>query len=337
MSNKLKLWSRLLVVFVILLLMITFETTATVEAEEMEEYVLVGAFLEHPVFRMLVREFTIVGEEMGVRTTIAGPPDWNLDLMREAMEQVVALKPDGIIIFGFDETFTPLIDKAMDAGIPVATIDSDLPNSKRICFVGSDWVAIGQELAKGIINATGAKGEIGCSINLGQTNMQTAIESFKVEIAKNPDMKIVSIQDDKSIIEEANNAAAFMLQAYPNLAGIVGFDGSSGGGICPAVKEAGKAGIVKVSIIDSLADHLLFLKEGTAQFVLGQKHGVFATNALKMLYEVNHSSVFFTSDDRSIGLYPIPEVMYTGFLEITPENIDLFIEAMEKDEALANQ
>ena len=330
MSNKLKLWSRLLVVFVILLLMITFETTATVEAEEMEEYVLVGAFLEHPVFRMLVREFTIVGEEMGVRTTIAGPPDWNLDLMREAMEQTIASKPDGIIIFGFDETFTPLINKAMDAGIPVAVIDSDLPNSKRICFVGSDWAMIGKELAKGIINATGAKGEIGCSINLGQTNMQMAIESFKVEIAKNPDMKIVSIQDDKSIIEEANKAAAFMMQAFPDLAGIVGFDGSSGGGICPAVREAGKAGIVKVSIIDMLADHLTFLKDGTAQFVLGQEHGIFATIALKMLYEVNNSNVHFTSDDRGLGIYPIPEVLYTGFLEITPENVDLFIKAMEE-------
>ena len=31
-------------------------------------------------------------------------------------------------------------------------------------------------------------------------------------------MKIVSIQDDKSIIEEANKAAAFMMQAYPDLA-----------------------------------------------------------------------------------------------------------------------
>ena len=313
----------------------TTAAAETTKAAAEEEYVLVGAFLAHPVFRMQVREFLAVGKEMGVKATIVGPTDYNLSLMMEAFEQAIATKPAGIIVPGFDKSLIPVIDKAVDAGIPVGVIDADLPTSKRIFFVGSDWAEIGRKLANGLIKETGGKGKVGVICNFPQPNQQIALASFKEEIAKYPEMEVVSVQNDESSVELANKAAIFIMQANPDLAGLAGFDGSAGSGIGPAVKEAGKAGTVKVSIIDILADNLKFLKEGTAQYVLGQKHGVFATNALKMLYEINHSDVFFTSDDRSINIYPIPEVMYTGYLEVTPENIDMFLEAQQKEADIA--
>ena len=41
--------------------------------------------------------------------------------------------------------------------------------------------------------------------------------------------------------------------------------------ICPAVREAGRSGDIKVVINDILPAHMECLKEGTAQYIVGQK------------------------------------------------------------------
>jgi ABC-type sugar transport system substrate-binding protein len=57
--------------------------------------------------------------------------------MINAFEQAIAEKPDGIITFGAEGVLQPVIDKAVDAGIPVVTVDGDVSASKRIFFVGT--------------------------------------------------------------------------------------------------------------------------------------------------------------------------------------------------------
>lgn len=50
---------------------------------------------------------------------------------------------DGIILQGENERMIPLIDEAWDAQIPVLTIASDLPDSRRIGYVGANNYRVG--------------------------------------------------------------------------------------------------------------------------------------------------------------------------------------------------
>lgn len=63
----------------------------------------------------------------------------------ELVDMAVAAKVDGIIVqVNNEEKMTEKINKASDAGIPVMTIRSDAPSSKRVCFVSGNDYAIGE-------------------------------------------------------------------------------------------------------------------------------------------------------------------------------------------------
>lgn len=71
--------------------------------------------------------------------------------MEEAMEVAIYQGVDGILLRPGDEQVTqPLIDKAIQAGIPVITMQKDVPTSLRQGFVGINEYFMGQEYGKRI-------------------------------------------------------------------------------------------------------------------------------------------------------------------------------------------
>ena len=65
------------------------------------------------------------GQELGVKTKFVGPVDYDMTAMINTFEQIIAEKPAGILVVGFDPALKPSIDKAIDAGIPVVTLDAE--------------------------------------------------------------------------------------------------------------------------------------------------------------------------------------------------------------------
>ncbi len=301
--------------------------TATVWAEE--EYILVGINTSGWIFAPDIQSFHATGKSLGVKTTVVGPNDINLDTFLEAFEQAIEQRPAGMVVIAWAPPVGALIDKAMAAGIPVVTFDSDLPNSQRICFVGSDWNALGKKLAEALVKELNGKGKVAMIGLVGLPNMHTAFQGFQEYMAGYPDITVLGVQDDKGSQEEGARVTAQLLQAHPDLAGIAGFDAIAGDGICTALKDAGLTGKVKVVMNDISPAHLRFLQEDAAQFVLGQKRELFTHYALRVLYDINHpegvNNIKFTSDDRQINIFPVPDQIFTGFLSVTKENLPLFM------------
>ncbi|MBP5608905.1 MAG: substrate-binding domain-containing protein, partial [Lachnospiraceae bacterium] len=76
----------------------------------------------------------------------------------ELMEMAVSSKVDGIMVLGSEEEeMTALIDRSADMGIPVVTMYSDSPGSKRCSFVGVSAFNIGREYGRQIISARNEK------------------------------------------------------------------------------------------------------------------------------------------------------------------------------------
>jgi ribose transport system substrate-binding protein len=262
---------------------------------------------------------------------IVGPTEMNLVAEAQAMEAAIAKKPDGFMVICWDaKTMTPPINKAMDAGIPVVTIDADAPDSKRLSYVGTDWYTLGQELGNALAKEIGGKGKVAMLGLVGADNMETAFRGFTDVMAKYPDVKIVAKEHDNSNKAEAARIATALMQKYPDLAGFSGFDSESGPGIARAVKEAGKAGKVKVVGNDLNADQIAYLKDGTEQFVLGQKRVFFGYWGVMTLYLHLKSSLKFTDSDAAIGVENIPPRVVTGFLRATKDGVDAYKAAFDK-------
>lgn len=74
----------------------------------------------------------------------------------QLMKKMEYMKVDGIITMGDpnNEELNNEIARLSEEGIPVALIDSDSPQSKRACYIGSDNYAIGQQAAKVLAEKT---------------------------------------------------------------------------------------------------------------------------------------------------------------------------------------
>lgn len=64
-------------------------------------------------------------------------------------EQAINMRFDGIITMALNpESFTPVINRADQEGIPVVLLDGDAPNSKRLSFFGSNNYEAGLTVAR---------------------------------------------------------------------------------------------------------------------------------------------------------------------------------------------
>ncbi len=272
----------------------------------------------------------VIAEELGVTVRKAGPQKIDLPAFVAAIEQEIVKKPAGMMVVGWDPSLQVGIDKAIDAGIPVVTVDADVPASKRLCFVGTDWYELGVEQAKAVSKSIGDKKGKAALIGLPAADNTVLAARGYTETLKTlcPNVEVISqVFDSQSNPSKVAEAAANLISSNPDLIAIGGFDSASGPGIATAIKEANKVGQIFGTCVDAEAEHLQGVKEGALTAAVGQKRHFFTYYGVKMLYDYNHSKIQFTKDDRKAGISNIPSSISTGFIVATKDNVDLLIEA----------
>jgi ribose transport system substrate-binding protein len=261
----------------------------------------------------------------GAKAHFTGPTNADPSAQAAQLDQVIATKPAGIMLFPADaDALTPGIDRAVDAGIPVITLISRAPKSKAICHIGIDGVQDGMVGASILAKAIGGKGEVLIG-TFPSPNLLDRVKGYQQYFAQNaPDIKVRDVINDKADPAYAPQAYGSALAAYPNVVGIGGTDGDSGLGAAQAVKEAGKTGQVKVVAQDRNDNMLPLIKQGVIAGSVAQKSWDEAWLACWMLYWLNHNAWTPVPDWRSAGINPLPEVITTGIWPIGPGNVDQF-------------
>jgi ABC-type sugar transport system substrate-binding protein len=91
--------------------------------------------LTNPVSVPLRKGAEDAAKELGFDLKIVGPNPATAQEQINTLQNVQTQKPDGIVILPVDTgALTPAIDRAVAAGIPVATTELDAPKSKRSFF-----------------------------------------------------------------------------------------------------------------------------------------------------------------------------------------------------------
>ena len=294
-----------------------------------EEYVWLSANANLPLFTAHDHPaLRLVGEELGVKVTIAGPNSIDIPSFVAAIEQTTARKPSGMMVVGWDPSaLVAPINKAIESGIPVVCVDADVPASKRMAFIGTDWYDLGIRQAEAMVKAAaGRKGKVALLGLIEQQIDQDAFAGFR-SVAEKAGLVCLEPQQDKGNQVEATRVAAAILQAHPDLVGMAGFDSESGPGMGQAIKEAGKTGKIIATCVEAEEQHLRLIKEGVLTAGIGQKRGLFTYMGVKALFEINHSPLKFTADDKKAGVVPVPINYNTGTYTVTRENVNLFLKA----------
>lgn len=292
-----------------------------------EEYIYVSAMGNLEFFNAHKYGWKWAGEALGVKTTYIGPPDADVNAQVAAFDQAIAKKPAGIVVFAFDPVITPEINKAWEAGIPVVTILGDMPDSKRIAYVGSYQYDLGFVGGTKLAEALGGKGEVAILTLPGVQMFDDREQGFRAAFKAYPDIQVVQVGDTKADTVTAVNVAKDILQRFPDLAAFVGTDSTAGIGAATAVKEVGLVGKVKTVAMDRNSDVLQAIQDGTLTGTVAQDDAAMAFWALVVLYNYNHHQAPLTVDNAKAGILTGPTMVYTNVNYIDKSNIQYFLDA----------
>jgi ribose transport system substrate-binding protein len=268
----------------------------------------------------------LAGKALGVRTEYVGPAEYDMPAMITAFEQAMAKKGiKGIVVVGFEPALVPIINKAIDSGIPVVTVDADLPDSKRVAFVGTGNYRAGFEGGTKLAELIGGKGKVALMTKVGQSNLEERIQGYKDALAKRPDMSLVQIVDTQSDAVIAAQVATAVLRKNPDLKGIGCVEAAGGMGAATAVKEAGLAGKVKIVSMDRGNDVLQQIGNGVISATVAQRTALMPFYAVQILYNLANQDVPITEDNAKAQVSASPSTIDTGVIIVDKSNYKYFL------------
>lgn len=239
---------------------------------------------------------------------------------KEILESAITQRVDGIAISALNGDFlTETINKAVDAGIPVVTWDSDAPKSKRVAFYGVDDLASGRIMGEEAVRLLNGKGKVAIITSYGATNLQRRLDGIKESLAKAPGIEIVEVFDIKEDSVRCAELMATGTKRYPDLAAWL----STGGWPIFTRNATSVVDPAKTKVIsfDTIQPGLDLLREGKVTVLVGQKYFGWGSEAVKLLYDIKQ------------GKNPPATIIDSGVDIVTKENVEDYAAKWKKMES----
>src|SRR5712664_3572965 len=184
--------------FLILLVAAIIVACAKPYHEENERYVFVATNINLPYWQEAQAGFLDSARALGVKGELVGPTGYAPNAELGVFRQIVEEHPAGICLSAArPEIFLEYIDKAVAEGIPVICVDSDVPRSKRVLYVGTDNFKAGRESLKQMAALVQHKGSIAVISITGQRNLDDRVAGVADALANFPALKLTKILDDQ--------------------------------------------------------------------------------------------------------------------------------------------
>jgi ribose transport system substrate-binding protein len=203
---------------------------------------------------------------------------------------------------------TNVIKKAVDAKIPVITIDSGVKSDLPATLVATDNIAGAKAAAKELARLIGNEGEVGLMPFVpGAATSELREQGFKEGLEELPNLRLVATLYSQSDVAKGMNVTQDMMTANPNLKGLFAASEPGAIGAAQAIKAAGKAGQVKLVAFDGSDEEIEMLKNGTIQALVVQ-------NPFQMGYKGVKAAI------DAINGKPIEKRIDTGVTVVTMDN-----------------
>src|SRR5947209_18930052 len=177
---------------------ITMTGCASSPHEPTEKYILVAANTKLPYWQSALAGLNHAASEMKVKAELYGPDTYDTKAEHDEFQRAVAQKPAGILISAADANLmTPDINAALAQGIPVLTMDSDAPESKRLFFIGTDNYHAGTLGGKLVSKLLNNKGNVVIFTIPSQPNLKDRLHGYQDAFADQTGVKVTQVVDMK--------------------------------------------------------------------------------------------------------------------------------------------
>lgn len=254
-------------------------------------------------------------KELGVSFEFRTPSQATATEQKTILEDLAAKGVSGVAISPIDPTNqTDAINRASE-NMNVLCTDSDAPESKRLCYIGTDNYSsgkiAGEQLKKVIPNG----GKVWACV--GTMDAQNAKDRYRglEDAIKGSNIKLLGVLTDNVDRTKAKANVEDALVKNKDLAAFVGLWSYNGPAIADAVKAANKQGKVKIVCFDEEDATLQAVKDKVIQVTIVQKPFEFGYQSVRVL------TALAKKEDAGI---PENKIIDTGVRVIDNSNVDAF-------------
>jgi ribose transport system substrate-binding protein len=294
-----------------------------------EQYYLIATNTAVPYWKTAAEGFAAAGAEYGVSVDTRGPAGLNPQAEVEEFRAMVARKPAGILVsVANSKLMAPEIDAAIAAGIPVITIDSDSPESKRLYFIGTNNREAGRLGGRRMAAQLNGKGNVVFFTNPGQPNLDQRLKGYNEVFATYPGIKVIEVIDIKGDSGTAMDKATEHLAktGADKVDAFICLESASGKDVGEVFKRHETKGRLLVTM-DLAVGTLLLVQDGTIDSTIAQKPYTMGLMGLKALDEIHHNPVKGLGSDFGMDPFsPFPAFIDTGVSLVDKTNVSPLLE-----------
>ena len=295
-----------------------------------EVYFLVAANTKIAYWQEAAEGLRSAARDLGVKSEMAGPETYDPKAEKEEFLAVVhrQIPPAGILVSAADtELMRDAIDAATAAGIPVITIDSDSPKSKRLTFIGTNNFQAGQMSAELLAKELNGKGTVVLYSISGQENLEERVEGCKRVLARNPGIKLLQVIDIAGDSTKAFDATKNLIaNAKTAPDAFVCVEALSCTEVADVLDRAGIKGKTIIAM-DTQEGTLNWMRKGMIRATIAQKPYTMAYFGTRVLDDFHHAKPAGDVSSVQSTRSPVPVFMDTGATLVDKSNMASFAAA----------
>ena len=263
----------------------------------------------------------MAAKAVGCELLFQGAPDFNPVTQVPVLQAVIARKPNAILIAPTDkqQLIAPL-QQAVDAGIPVITVDTFIDDGKYqngtgpgdfpLSYIATDNVLGGFLAGLALAKQIGEQGKVYVSnVKPGISTTDQREEGFKAAMANFPNVTVLETQFNDNDANKAASQVQAVFARNGDLAGVFGANLFSAIGAADGVKALGKQGEIRVVAFDAPSRIVDDLKSGLIDLAVAQHPAEIGYYGVMTAYAVIHGQ-------------SVPPLIGTGATIMTKGNID---------------
>lgn len=228
------------------------------------------------------------------------------------IEQMLREGVHGIALFPSDpKKLVPIINKTVEAGIPVICIDSDSPESKRRSIICTDYLELGREAGLAAVRHLRGKGMILVLLCASEVmSIKQRFEGFRESIGSYPGIRILDkVEMPGTDLEETQQQLSKMISRHPDfdLLYVVTDDSS----LVAAKMFDEKYGNKKIVCIANKKEIMEYVTRGVVASQFCMRNGLWGSLAIMRLLD-------------SVSGKDISVFENTGAYEINKNNVTIY-------------
>ena len=296
-----------------------------------EKFYLIATNIKVPYWQSAANGFIRAATQMGVKAEMTGPDTYDPKAEQQELARVAKLKPAGILISPGDAALMKDdIDSAIMSGVPVITIDSDAPGSKRLMFIGTNNYDAGVMGGKTAVKQMNGKGNLIVFTMPGQANLNERLHGYRDALADRPGMKIIEVIDMKGDPRIAfDTTTEIVTKRRDKVDGFLCLEALAGKEVAEVLDRNNVSGKTIIAM-DTDEGTLTWIQKGKIAATIAQKPYTMAYFGLQMLDSLTHRKLKTLDGNFSQDPFsPVPTFIDTGATLIDKGNVDVFLKARE--------